>query len=103
MSYGPPTVILQDERLCFKMTNDTAAQTLLNEADLYQSFNRLNSLLGQYLDVYPMIEFSTQNSVDANKYLEGLDALRESFEVLMEALKIHASIRGVDVPDSYED
>lgn len=85
------------------MTNDLAAQTLLNEADLYESFNRLHKLLGQYLDVYHMIEFSSKNSVDANKYLEGLDALRDSFDALMGAIKLHASIRGVEVPASYDD
>lgn len=68
-----------------------------NEAELYESFNRLQDLLSKYLGVYPLLEISKDNSVEVNKFLTGMHALQESFDALLEALKLHSEILGVDV------
>ncbi len=66
-----------------------------NEAGLYEAFNKLQSLLSNYLDVYPLIEFSKENSDHVNNYLEGMGCIQESFNSLLEALKIQSQILGV--------
>lgn len=67
-----------------------------NEAELYSSFNNFQDLLSRYINLYPMVEFSTSNSKDANKFLSGMMNLKQSFDALVEALNIQAQILGVE-------
>lgn len=79
------------------MTTNLTLQIMENEAELYASFNRLQKLLGNYLDVYPMVQFNPENAKGVADFIEGMDALKESFIVLLEALKLHADIHGVQI------
>lgn len=67
-----------------------------NEAELYDSFNKLQDLLSKYLDVYPLLEISKENSKDVNNFLDGMSCLQDSFNALVEALKLHSQILGVE-------
>jgi hypothetical protein len=68
-----------------------------NEANLFDSFNRLQDLMSKYLDVYPLLEFSKENSSEVSKFICGMTALQQSFDALLEALKIHSEILGVEL------
>jgi hypothetical protein len=79
------------------MSADHTNTIMKNEAELYDSFNKLQVLLSKYLDVYPLIEFSKENSHDVNNYLEGMSCLQDSFNALLGALKLHSQILGVEL------
>jgi len=79
------------------MSNNTTHNIMNNEADLFDSFNRLQDLMSKYLDVYPLLEFSKDNSSEVSKFISGMTALQQSFDALLMALKLHSEILGVEL------
>lgn len=77
----------------FDLQSDLQVQQL--EAEVIESFNKLQYYFDHYSSAYLQINFEPNNSKVVNTFFRGLDSLQYAFASLNEAIKTIAEIKGV--------
>jgi hypothetical protein len=67
------------------------------EANILESFSKFGTQFSSYTDLIHYVEFSKENSDNVKSFFKGLDSLQTALHALIEATKIVAEIKGVDL------
>ena len=77
--------------------NSTEALLQQTEADVLEAFQTFGERYKGYADLIHLIEFNSENSDNVNTFFKGLDSLQAALAALVEATRIVAEIKGVEL------
>jgi hypothetical protein len=77
--------------------NSTDVLLQQTEADILEAFQTFGERYKGFADLIHIIEFNSENSQNVNTFFAGLNALQQAFAAMIEATKIVAEIKGVEL------
>lgn len=75
------------------ITNDLKVMEL--QVDLYTALNKCKETFDQYVDTFPILEISPQNSDSVSHYIQGLQSLIEGMILIKQTLKAICMINNI--------